>query len=265
LAKINSPLGSSNVNGPQPRHFSVPDESGAGRPASMGSMGSMGAPQPPANQGPIVFNATDPVAPPASQLPPQQPIQEPQQPVQRPVQTAQPVHHGSYEEAMAHRQQVLGQMQAERDVQGRVDKSAVEVLLGIGRKSVDVPIHSDHGATVFTLTTLKSKERRHVIQALDKFIANRNHDNLHSMRDTVLAYAISGVEGKSLDYILGCVNYPEEERFLVRESFVKELDDNISLYLFSKFEKLDEESRSKYSLESPEAIREVAEAVSKSS
>jgi hypothetical protein len=224
-------------------------------------MGSMGAPQPPVNQGSVVFNATEPVAsqnPQMYQQRPQQP-QHPQQPQQ------QPIRHASYEEAMEHRQRVFGEMQGERDVQGRFDKTAIEVLLGIGRDSIDVPIDSENGSTVFTLTTLKSKERRKVIRALDAFVLKRNHDNLHNMRDTVLAYAISSVEGKSLDYLLNCADYPEEDRFKIRESFVKELDDNISLYLFSKFDKLDEQSRSKYSLDSPEAVKEVAEAISKSS
>lgn len=268
MVKIQSELGNSNVNTQQPRHFTVSDESEGGVSASQGHTMQDSRQQPPRNQGPMVFNATEPVAPPRGSFPqqPQEPqyhqANQPQYTQQAPTQ--QPMQHGSYEEAMAYRQQYMQQMREQERNEVKDTRSHIEVLLGIGRKTVDVPVESEMGSTTFTLKTLKSRERKQVAAAMDDFISRSTHENLHKVRDITLCFAIAGIEGRSFDSILGTTNMQEKDAFAIKYSFVSELEDNISSYLYGKFEQLDADSRSKYSLKTEKDVKEVAEAISKS-
>lgn len=240
MAEIHSSLGRSNIQQPQAgaRHFTVSDESQA--PQHRRSL-----------QQPVEFSATESVLPPGYEMPSQ--ANRPQDPQQ----------FGSYEEAMAYRKQYMHNMQAKHNPVH--DKTSLEVLLGIGRKTIIVPVESDIGVTSYTLCTLKSKEKKEVLKALDLVIRTKTHESVQNLRDMTLANAISEIEGRPLDVLLGCEGYHYKEKLQVRYEFVTEMEENISLLLYNKFEEMDREVRDRYSINTTEDLKGVAEAVSKSS
>ncbi len=228
MGQINSSLGKTEFQSKQ-RHFTVSDET--------------------ENQGEdYSFNATADVAP------------------------GVPVNHGqqyepervSWEEAQARRQKWAASKQQQAS---RVSpKSRIEMLVGIGRSSINVEVHDDNGVSVFTVSTLKTKERKHVARARENMFKLKTQESVMEVKTVTLAYAISAIDGISFDSIIGSEleRVGEENRYYMREAFVDELDDHVTNLIFANFENMDLDNQNKYSIKSVEDVKEVAEAMSKS-
>lgn len=240
MSTINSPLGKTKIQGAEPRRFTVPDESG--------------------NAGAQSFSSSEPVIPPGHE---------------NYEQSAESVDFNDpnlnlssrdigAEELMAVRQKLIQQRTQQSSQDKSSERRRIEILLGIGREFKDVVINVPGGKAIFKLQTLKSKERRHVAKMLDIMYKVKTEESLHDVRNTILSYCINSVDNISLDMILNCSDLPENDRFYVRESFIREMDDNVIHFLYKNFEILDDSSKSKYNLDTEEGVKEVAEAIKKS-
>jgi len=237
LGSINSPLGKTEFKSRQARQFSVPDESGQ---------------QPQQQQPPMQeeqrFTSTQQVAPP---------------------QQGQSQQHQSesvsWEEAQVRRNEWAQSRQQAANVPS--SKTRIEMLVGIGRSSIDIPVRDDTGIATFTVSTLKSKERKHIARARDNMFKLKTQDSVMEVKTVTLAYAVQSIDGISLDAIISSEvdRVGEADRFYMREAFIDELDDNVTNFLFEHFEHMDVDNQKKYSIKSTEDVKVVAEAISKSS
>ena len=242
MANINSPLGNSNIQGKPAQHFTVSDESPGAQQRN--------------------FSNTNYQEPPRPQN--TQPYQRPQQ---APPQQGPQIYSSenmSADEVWAMREQIIENRRQQHNQTLGADKRRLEILIGIGREYRDVELNTNEGRVVFKLQTIKARERQHVAKMLNQLFKQRTNENLHALRDTTLAYAIDSIDGISLDNLLNCENMNEDDKYYIRESFIREMDDNVSLFLYKNFEILDEESKSRYTWGTEDGAKEVAEAISKS-
>ena len=246
MGEINSPLGKTEFKA-RSRHFTVPDESGD--QTVQQPIPAQPAQQPQQTQTKeYSFSSTEAVAPPTPQ--------GSQQYASEKV---------SWEEAQNRRQRWI-ESQQQRAANQATPKSRIEMLVGIGRSTIDVPVQDANGTSVFTISTLKTKERKHVSRARDNMFRLKTQESVMEVKTITLAYAISAIDGIPLDSLINSElqRVGEEDRFYMREAFADELDDNVTNLLFENFENMDRENQEKYSVRSEEDVKEVAEAMSKS-
>lgn len=152
----------------------------------------------------------------------------------------------------------------------RVDngtKRRIEILLGIGRAFLDVKIDSPGGFAVYTLRTLKSKEKKHVMglaEELERFRAEKQKlmEKGYDLRNQTLAYSICSIDGIDIDTILDISGRSQEERDAIKLAFSGELDDSVAEHLYSKFQELSVSNRIEF--KTANQAKEVAEQIKKS-
>lgn len=224
MGKIESPLGERNFQSTGMRHFSVEDASGVD---------------------------DDGFYPPA----------EPQQ-VQPRRMTA--------EEAMAFRDQQLRQATGGgggNGAGGGADpnvKRRIEMLVGIGRQTRDVPIRTETGEATFSMRTLKSKEIRYLMKIAAEMAKTESIDAIYAIREQTLALSVFAVDGVDIDIYLGVTGRSNEDRLAARKLLFDEMNENTLNYLYRMHEGMMDENAKMFSIKSDEDAKEVAEQIKKS-
>jgi hypothetical protein len=180
----------------------------------------------------------------------------------------------SGQDAMSFRAEQMRRMQAQNEAanQSRIveAKRRVEMLVGIGRVTVDIPIQTEQGQIMFTLRTLKGREQRDVEAAIESAPRVEGTDEisptgLHQIRIEVLANALYSIDNVSIDMVLEVQNQDPNHRYAMRRVFVEELDDALAGHLFLEYQKMLANSRDRFAVKTAEDVKEVAEQIKKSS
>lgn len=179
----------------------------------------------------------------------------------------------SPQEAMERRRQFAQRAEKKQAAAKLGSKRRIELLLGLGRGTKDVPIETDEGTVTFSLRTLKRKENREIASFLENAKRVRadtgeyilSPASLYALSVMALKYAIYEVDGIEIDVVLGTVNAEDDQRISVRELFVEELDDTLVNHLFAEYERLVVDNTAKYGIKSEAEAKEVAEELRKSS
>jgi hypothetical protein len=185
------------------------------------------------------------------------------EPVPAPVQPGQRI---AVDEAMEMRARKFAEAeQAEGGAMDPMIKKRLEILMGIGRATTNVTIGEGKMATTFTLRTLKSREQQHVVAAAQDADKTKMLTENYSIRDLTLTYSICAIDGIDIDIVLGVPdNVSLNKRMAMRQAYVGELDDVISMHLYAKYAKMSDEHSSNYT-DTPGKEKEVAEQIKKSS
>lgn len=165
----------------------------------------------------------------------------------------------------------FNQMRAERmrqseQAQRGTMRNNIETLIGIGRATKQVKIEGEEGFVVFTIQTLKSRERHLVAKYWDKLNTQNAREAMFDIRRISLALAIKSVDNMSFDSLLGVDSYRDFEMALEeKQHFLDELDDVVVTRLYSEYEKLQIDNMNRFNMQTPEGAKEVAEQIKKSS
>lgn len=125
-------------------------------------------------------------------------------------------------------------------------KKRSELLVGIGRLSRDVMLD---GIT-FTLRTLKYREGKEAM--LSSLNVKSDAEASFEIRRQTLARSISNIDGKEIDLVLGSLGLE------AKLEFIDSLEDIIVDRLYAEFQKLRDEVKNKYGLNTEVAVKEVA-------
>jgi hypothetical protein len=177
------------------------------------------------------------------------------------------------QEAMERRRQFAEQAEKGQVATKLTAKRRIELLLGIGRGTKEVPIDTEEGTVTFSIRTLKGKENKEVAALLENAKRVRNEageyilspTGLYALRVLALKYAIYAIDGIEFDVVLGTVSAEQDQKISVRELFLEELDDTLVARLFGEYESLVMDNTAKYGIKSEAEAKEVAAEVSKSS
>lgn len=145
------------------------------------------------------------------------------------------------------------------------DRRRIELLTGIGRAYKEVVVKDGDDKIVFTIHTLKSKERGPLFAKQDMLVKSFSRNIAVEIKHMTLAYVVSSIDGISLDEILSCTENSDEEKFNIRKSFFEEMDEAVTNYLLSNFEELEIKNKKRFSIQSQNDVKEVAEQLKKSS
>jgi hypothetical protein len=127
----------------------------------------------------------------------------------------------------------------------------IEMLIGMIRTTRDADIEGN----VYTLQTLKGKEMREAIMAASEF--DGTVQSAFEIRRQMLARSLSKVANVPIEQFVGSTSL--EARF----NFIDELDDFLLNRLMEEYSLLTQEAKTKYSLSTPEQVKEVAEDLKK--
>jgi hypothetical protein len=175
------------------------------------------------------------------------------------------------EEAMAFREQQLRQATGGGGGGGNgggVDpnvKRRIEMLVGIGRQTRDVPLKTERGETVFSLRTLKSKEIRYLMKIAAEMAKAESVDTIYAIREHTLALSIFAIDRVDVDIVLGTSGRPNDERLAARKALFDEMNENTLNYLYRMHEEMMDENSKLFSIKTEGDAKEVAEAIKKSS
>jgi hypothetical protein len=164
--------------------------------------------------------------------------------------------------------EVMAARQRKVQEYGQVSDSAkrrIELLVGIGRSKVDVPVETDNGKTTYSLRTLKSREVKKVLHLATELSDNKTSqlEGVLILRERVLAYSLYAIDGVDVDIMLNIVGN-EHERIAARAAFLEEQDDSFIGHIYEHYEKLTKNNTAKYSVKTEEEAKEVAEQMTKS-
>jgi hypothetical protein len=187
------------------------------------------------------------------------------EPVPAPVQP-RPGQRIAVDEAMEMRARKFAEAeQAESGAMDPMIKKRLEILMGIGRATTNVTIGEGKMATTFTLRTLKSREQQHLVAVAQDADKTKVLTENYSLRDLALTYAICAIDGIDVDVVLGIPdNVSLQKRLAMRQAYVSELDDAISMHLYNEYSKMADEHSAKY-VKTQKDVKEVAEQIKKSS
>ncbi len=129
-------------------------------------------------------------------------------------------------------------------------KKRIEMLSGIGRAHKDIPVDS----TVFSIRTLKSSEQLEVLLSSSKI--DLTIQAMFDQRAQTLARSIYAIDGQDIDLIVGPT--VDEKLFAVQQ-----LDEAVINYIFDHYNKLVKQNTSKFSISTPEEVKEVVEDIKK--
>lgn len=167
----------------------------------------------------------------------------------------------SPEEIMAARQRKI----AEAGQVSDVARKRIEYLIGIGRAFRDVEVDANGQKVVFTIRTLKSKENENIIDLQAEASKAESVSGIFNARKKTIAYALHSIDGVNIDTVLGCSSYAPDEKIVIRESFIDDMDDSLVNYIFKHYEQLSAEHRKKFNVATTEEAEEVVDDIKKSS
>lgn len=162
------------------------------------------------------------------------------------------------EEAMAERQRLI----KEETVPNQAIKTRIEMLVGIGRATREVPIETEDGKVIFSIRTLKGREMRFLADSLQKLTDTKQASDIYDMRSLTLAHSVFAVDGMDIDVVLGVRGQSNAEQ--VRKQFLDEFDEAILAHLHGKYQEMTQENRNKFAVKTTEDAKEVAESMKKS-
>lgn len=148
----------------------------------------------------------------------------------------------------------------------------VEIILGLGRNTKDVPINTPDGNVVITLRTLKEKEQvgvSQLIEAAEKITMPDGSlaftpTSVARIRKETLSHSLFLIDGQSVEIILGTATEPYEIQVAARKELVSEMDGILIIELYKHYELLVKETYDGYIPKTAEDAQEVVEAISKS-
>lgn len=191
----------------------------------------------------------------------------------------------SPEEAMAMRRRMISEAQSRSGVEdsntganvganergnswyqpSKAAKRRIEMLVGIGRQTLDVEVATESGSAVFSLRTLKSKEMRSLVNIASMLAKAEDPDAIYAIREASLALAIYAIDGVPIDVILDTQGLAEPARVAARKDFLDDMDEHTLNYIFIKHEELVASSAKQFGVHSAADAKEVAEELKKSS
>jgi hypothetical protein len=130
-------------------------------------------------------------------------------------------------------------------------RKRIEMLIGMTRSTRSVDIEGN----VYGLQTLKGREMREAMMAVSEFDATVQFP--FEMRRQLLARALTQVAGVPIDNFVGS-NTLESKL-----EFIDQLDDILLNRLMEEYSALNQEAKSKYTMQKPEDVKEVAEDLKK--
>jgi hypothetical protein len=225
MPKFDSPLGSKQVNNPQTREFTIPDESGFNPPPP-----SSVRPQRP--HAPPVFDEGAMREFNARMQPPPPPTMREQSEMER---------------------EMLEAKRAKREGKERLSDGArrrIEMLIGMTRLTKDIDI----GGNLYRVRTLTSKELREALVATGRY---EGVEFIFESRKQVLARCLTIVAGVEVDQFIGSP-YLED-----RLDFVEDMDHALLIRLFNEYNLLANEAQDKYAPKNEAEVREVLEDLKK--
>jgi len=133
----------------------------------------------------------------------------------------------------------------------KVNKTALEVLLDIGRMTKNVEIDD----VIFSLRTLKSKENQDSLLSI--FDKKNDVEAGYEIRRRILAHSLYSINNNPVEMYLG------DDSFEMKLSFIDELDEFTTEKLYRAFKELEEESSNRFSFKTEKDAKEVNEALKK--
>lgn len=130
-------------------------------------------------------------------------------------------------------------------------RKRIEMLIGMTRSTRSVDIEGN----VYGLQTLKGREMREAMMAVSEFDATVQFP--FEMRRQLLARSLVQVAGVPIDNFVGS-NMLESKL-----EFIDQLDDILLNRLMEEYSALNQEAKSKYTMQKPEDVKEVAEDLKK--
>jgi len=127
----------------------------------------------------------------------------------------------------------------------------IEMLIGMTRTTREVEIEGN----VYVLQTLKGKEMREAILAASEF--DGTVQSPFEVRRQMLARSLAKVANVPIEQFVG------SSVLEARLTFIDELDDTLLNRLMQEYSLLTKEAKSKYSLNTPEQVKEVVEDLKK--
>lgn len=136
-------------------------------------------------------------------------------------------------------------------------KERIEFLAGIARATDDLEVDG----IKFSLQTLKNRELRQIANITRNFGSTESQvsafDVAFELRLTILAYSLYKIDNVPVEDVIG-------PTFEERVRFLEEMDDNLIVLLYKKYNNLVSDTRKKYGISSEEELKEVTDSVKKS-
>lgn len=171
------------------------------------------------------------------------------------------------EGAVEHTPEEFNAMRRNKVAQDKVAPSAVkqriEMLTGIGRMTKNVPVDTGDEVITFTLKTLKTKEQKLLAKKSTEIANSGDASQIFDIRSLALAFSIDKIDGVDIDDVLGITG--AQDIFNARFMFINELDEVISTYLMNEYQKMVNENKKRFGIETAEDAKEVAQQMNKSS
>jgi hypothetical protein len=163
----------------------------------------------------------------------------------------------------------------EKDSRVDIDKAKkrVDIITGIGRLTRTIPVNMPDGDVIrFSLRTLKGHENNDLAQFVEKAeraaMPNGNiiimPTSLYKIRMCSLKYSLYAIDDVDIDVVIGSVNLPYEDRLKAREALLHEMDDGLTGYLYTQYDKLTNELIDGYIARNESQAKEAADAIHKS-
>lgn len=159
------------------------------------------------------------------------------------------------------------EIRATQSAQQRID-----ILTGIGRKTIDVPVQDDNnGVTTFTLRTLKLFEKKQnaivmedakKVTLSDGTVSFTNSSSFDVKREAI-SNSLYLIDGLTIDLVLGTSNCSYAEQKAAKDWLVENMDDEVIDYLFGQYGKLLKSAQIKQPT-TPEEVSEVVDSINKS-
>jgi len=188
------------------------------------------------------------------------------QPLQKPVVFKDPAEVATLRRQVQERAQEA-EVRATQNAQQRID-----ILTGIGRKTIDVPIEdSANGTVIFTLRTLKlfEKKQNAIIMEDAKKITlsdgsvSFTHSGSFDIKRESISNSLYLIDGVSVDIVLGTSNCSYAEQKAAKDWLIENMDDDVIDYLFNKYGELIKSSHIKQP-STPDEVSEVVDSIHKS-
>lgn len=172
-------------------------------------------------------------------------------------------------EVARRRNMAMEQTQQNEHLAQQESVNRINIITGIGRKTKEVTVND----IVFTLRSLKSFEQNCYAQAIEtaeRFSSANGQTafkptSLFKIKLEALAHSLYLIDGKNVDLILGTINSEYEDQIDQRKSLLSNMDGALIDYLFNKFDELSKETYDGYIPKTEEDMKEVAQAIHKSS
>lgn len=144
-------------------------------------------------------------------------------------------------------------------------KRRVEMLLGLGRQTKDIPVKGPDGSEyTFSIRTMTAKEMREMVAIASFMSKQESVDVGYAVREFVLSHVVFAIDGADIDLVLGLSTMRRHEQIQNRAEFFNNMNENTLNYLYSEYEQLHAENKSWFEIKDEEDAKEVAEQIRKS-